>query len=78
MYICICITASLCCTPETNQHCKSTILQYKIKIKLKNKQKTPKHSQDDDGSDSDDITGQGQSGNLSLGTTDLKNYAFLC
>ena len=27
-------------TPETNQHCKSTIFQYKIKIKLKSKMKT--------------------------------------
>ena len=34
MDICICITESLCHTPET-QHCKSTIPQYKIKIKLK-------------------------------------------
>ena len=34
MDICICITESLCCTPET-QHCKPAIPQYKIKIKLK-------------------------------------------
>ena len=26
----ICITESLCCTPETTRHCKSTILQLKI------------------------------------------------
>ena len=32
---CIYITASLCCIPETTQHCKSIILQYKIKLKLK-------------------------------------------
>ena len=33
--ICICITESICCTPET-QLCKSTTLQYKInKISLK-------------------------------------------
>ena len=32
----ICITESLCCTPETNKTCKSTILQYKIKIKKNN------------------------------------------
>ena len=31
MYICICITESLCCIPET-QLCKSTIINYKIKI----------------------------------------------
>ena len=34
MDICMRITESLCCTPET-QHCKSTVLQYKIKIFLK-------------------------------------------
>ena len=33
--ICICITESLWCIPETTQHCKPTKLQYKIKIKLK-------------------------------------------
>ena len=32
---CIWITESLCCTLELAQHCKSTILQYKIKIKKK-------------------------------------------
>ena len=26
-YFNVCITGSLCCTPETKQHCKSTILQ---------------------------------------------------
>ena len=30
----VCITESLCCTPET-KHCESTILQYKIKMFLK-------------------------------------------
>ena len=37
MDICICITESLCCTPELVQHRRSTIIQYQIKIKLKNK-----------------------------------------
>ena len=32
MDICMCITKSLCCTPETNKLCKPTLLQYKIKI----------------------------------------------
>ena len=40
MDICVCITESLCCTPESNTTFKSTIFQYKIKIKLK--KKTPK------------------------------------
>ena len=26
--MCVCITESLCCTPKTNTHCKSTILQF--------------------------------------------------
>ena len=32
--ICVCVTESLSCTPET-QHCYSTKLQYKIKHFLK-------------------------------------------
>ena len=31
----ICITESLCYTLKLTQHCKSTILQYKIQIKLR-------------------------------------------
>lgn len=30
---CICVTESLCCTPKTNTHCKSTTLQLKKKMK---------------------------------------------
>ena len=33
---CTCITESLFYIPELTQHCKLTILQYKIKMKLKN------------------------------------------
>ena len=30
MVICICITDSLCCTPESSQHGKLTTLQYNL------------------------------------------------
>ena len=43
IYIYICITESLFCTPETTQHCKLTILQ--LKNKIKNKQ-TKKNNRD--------------------------------
>ena len=35
MAICVCVTESLCCTPELTPHCKPTILQYEVKIRLK-------------------------------------------
>ena len=38
---CICITESLCCTPETNKHNIANQLYSNIKLKLKKKKKKP-------------------------------------
>ena len=38
--MCICITESFCCAPETTQNCQSIILKYKIEIFKKSKSKS--------------------------------------